>query len=380
MGMISILYDGWPLVYQPNQPAALHLLALLEHHPADISATVALPGEPAFPLPEGVVVHKVVVRPGDFGLLTWEQRTLPQLAEALHARLVHRTMGGPALLGPRKALVSPAEFGAWMWFEGGVQRRRSWRWHGSPAERLREALIPGSMGRARGLLWPSDLPRLELEVPVFSLPPVVPGVFWKDRSSQSSLHRLDLPEAFVLYHGPHAPRDLRALLSAWSWAAGSIGEDYPLVVLGLDSAGQASLQTLAREYGLVETVRALPILPLGDLAAVYYDCSALLHPLVVSPWGGPLHLALACGKPVVGLEDRLSDSLAGPAAYLVSKGDSWQAYCRALGAALVTVVVEASVADSLVDQARQRAAGWKTDDPAHFTQHLRAVYQLLAVG
>jgi glycosyltransferase involved in cell wall biosynthesis len=375
-----ILYDGWPLVYQPNQPAAMHLHALLEHHPTDISAGLALPGEPAFPLPADLVVHKVAASPGDLSLLTWEQRTFPQLAEALHARLVHRTLGGPALLGARKTLVSPAEFGAGAWFEKDGQPREPWRRHASLVGRVREALISGGMERARGLLWPTDLPPLTLDVPVFSLPTVVPGAFWKAQTGHLSPQHLDLPEAFVLYQGPLAQRDLRRLLDAWSWAAASIGDLCPLVVLGVDGEVRAFLENLTQEYGLVGTVRTLSILPLGDLAIVYNCCSALLHPLAVSPWGGPLHLALACGKPIVGVEDRLSSALAGPAAYLIPNGDSWTADCRALGAALVTVVVEASVANSLADQARQRAAGWKTADPLQFSQHLRAVYQLLAVG
>ena len=380
MSRVTILYDGWPLVYQPNQPAALHLLALLEHHPADIPAAVALPGEPAFALPREVEVHRAAARLGDFELLAWEQRTLLQLAEALHARLVHRTMGGPALLGARKALISPAEFGAGGWFKNGARSRGSARRHGSLAARLRQAAIPGGMGRARGLVWPTDLPPLNMDVPVFSLPPVVPRVFWDAGPRQSSPQRLELPQAFILYHGPYAWRDLRRMLDAWSWAAGSIGEDFPLVVLGLNDAVQNSLRSLAQEYGLVGTVRALPALALDDLAAVYRGCSALLHAAPVAPWGGPLRLALACGKPVVGLEDRLSDALVGSAAYLVGKGDTWQANSRALGAALVTVMVEASVADSLAAQAYQRAVEWKTSDPANFTQHLRAVYQLLAVS
>ena len=37
-----VLYDGWTLVRQPNHPAALHLLALLENLPADVQANLAL--------------------------------------------------------------------------------------------------------------------------------------------------------------------------------------------------------------------------------------------------------------------------------------------------------------------------------------------------
>ena len=38
-----VLYDGWPLVFAPNNPAALHLLAVLAQHPPGFAAHLALP-------------------------------------------------------------------------------------------------------------------------------------------------------------------------------------------------------------------------------------------------------------------------------------------------------------------------------------------------
>jgi len=43
--MLPILYDGWSLLYEPNAPAALHLLALLASLPSEVEAHLALPGE-----------------------------------------------------------------------------------------------------------------------------------------------------------------------------------------------------------------------------------------------------------------------------------------------------------------------------------------------
>ncbi len=380
MQAFPIMYDGWPLVYQPNDPAALHLLTLLEHHPVEFPATIALPGDPAFPIPPGIMPRLEATSNNDIDRMLWEQISLPRLAQAQRASLVHRTAGSSALFGSKNCIVSPAGFGTGTWFgqDGELQGTHCLKY--SLVARLRESLVIGGMSRVRGVLWPADLSQLQLGRKVFKLPPLIPKVFWGDAPELSASALQKQPQSYILYHGPHNPGDLRRLLDAWSWASKSIAEYYPLLLLGLDRASQGQLETLVQKYGLKGTLQVLPPQPPVILAALYHGCSALFHPAASSPWGGPIRLALACGKPVVALEDRLSDALTGSAAYLVPPGVSWLECCRALGAALVTLVVEESVAKSLSRQARQRAAGWRNASEQQFSQHLRAVYQVLAAG
>jgi glycosyltransferase involved in cell wall biosynthesis len=164
---------------------------------------------------------------------------------------------------------------------------------------------------------------------------------------------LDLPDGYVLYHRQGREAALRHLFDIWSWAAGSIGNYYPLVLLGLDGTDRTGADGLAREYGLEGSIRSLPSLSPDQVAAVYRGCSMLLHPGPMAPWGDPLRLALASGLPVVAAEHPLADALVGPAAYLAPAGDS-----RALGAALITVLVEKELAGRLAHDARRRAAAW----------------------
>jgi hypothetical protein len=255
------------------------------------------------------------------------------------------------------------------------------------AARLREALSQGGLQRARGLLWPADLPVPETGLPVWSLPPVIPPEFIPPYQQPAAALAeggpplLDLPETYILYHGPNAAADLRRLLDAWSWAAGSLGDYYPLLVVGLDEESRQTLAALLSEYGLVETVRALPELPLTGLASLYAGSAAVFHPAGVSPWGGSLRLALACARPVVALETSLADALVGPAAYLVPLTEDRKAGSRSLGAALITVIVEESVSEGLISAARQRAAGWANPDQekAFASALLQAYYEILAV-
>jgi glycosyltransferase involved in cell wall biosynthesis len=93
----------------------------------------------------------------------------------------------------------------------------------------------------------------------------------------------------------------------------------------------------------------------------------VFHPASEPVWGGPIRHALACGKPVVASHDPQTSHLVGPAAYLAAGDDG-----RALGAALITVIVEEEVAETLAGAARARASTWSG---AAYSQALSGAYQ-----
>ena len=367
--MLTILYDGWSLVRQPNSPAALHLLALLLHSPPEARALVALPGLPppwlseaALWLPHSASIHIQPTPDSDSARLIWEQRTLSKLVRELDADLLHLISATPSLFSPPVTVVSPAEYGA------GQDEKPA-----GPVARLRDALAQGGMARVRGLLWPADLPAPTPSSPIYTLPPLVHPAFLRQSAPlPGDDSALELPETYILYHGPQSPRALRRLLAAWSWAAGSIGTYYPLLLLSWDSPRREQFSALLEEYQLGETVRVLPPMPPEAAAALYRGCTALFQPAPISIWGEPVRLALASAKPVVAVESLLADALVGPAAYLVPVDAGDPGAARALGAALITVVVEENVSEELSKAARQRATAWRN---AGFAQHLLEVYQ-----
>jgi len=275
-GLDRVLYDGWPLAYQPCDPAALHLLTLLALHPPGIQPVLALPAPSLNPVPEGVTVLLRPFADTPVNRLRWEQRILPRMAADSASRLLHLTAGAASLWGRVPSVVSPTAFS-----EAGllpVQERRVAGW----AARLRQAAGLGGLARTSLLLWPSDLPPPETETPCRLLPGAVHPCFRRagDAAAQSEelfrlLAGLDLPETYILYHGPAADEDLRRLFSAWSWAAGPIGEGYPLMIVG--AAGRR-LEGLQNEFELRGSVRSVPDLPVASLAALYQGCSLLFHP------------------------------------------------------------------------------------------------------
>jgi glycosyltransferase involved in cell wall biosynthesis len=352
---LRVLYDGWSILYQPNGPASTHLLTILAQIPNQVKPILALPGPAPAWLPE-VETRIIPTISTTSSRLIWEQRILPQLARDCGAELLHLMSPHPPLLAPLFCVVSPCGFKDNPTSAHGPERPAG------VARRLRGALAQGGLSRVRAIFWPEDLPQFSLPQPVITLPPtVLPdfayGAEKNGRSEPGEYLALDLPETYILYHGPSSSQDLGRLLAAWSWAADPIGDYYPLVILGLDDAGREDLSKLSRQFDLRETVRALPELSPRIIPLLYERCSGVFHPAPVSPWGGPLRQALASGKPVVASENQLAAGLVGPGAYLVPGDDS-----RALGAALITTIVEEGLAQSLSQAARQRADSWRLAD------------------
>lgn len=379
MAEVTILYDGWPAVYAPFTPAAMHLQAVLAQLPERIQPIVAVPDSPPGWL-SNIPVQIHPARNTASGRLRWEQRILPQLGRKFAPGLLHVTSTHPPLFGPGNCVVSPSGFKEFDRISkpGGTEGVRPF------GERLREALASGGLARARGILWPDDLPVPKLPAPLFKVPPTVHPEFYRE-ALKASEHisgngsgrqrgpvPAELPETYVLYHGPGDPVSLSNLAEAWSWAAGPIGEYYPLLMLGLETRAWSTIDKLLEGSGIAGTVRPAPAIPPEDVPALYAGCTALFHHAPVSPWGGPIRQALAAGKPVVSIEGERVNAMVGPAAYLVPPGDS-----RALAAALITVVVEESVAENLAEQAARRSASWLS---SNFGEELAKAYEKMLSG
>lgn len=347
-----ILFDGWELARAPLSPPALHLLDLLAHLPAAITAELALPDAPPDWLPEGLPVHIRVTEPTQAGRQRWEQRILPDLAGDRDA-ILHALTPAVALSVSQPVVVSPAE--------------ESTAADGSFRGRVRRALGRGGLARA-GILWPEDVPppiehpepiRIAPAVhPIFSpkdffLPPTIPGY-------------PDLPESFFLVHIRPDPIVIRRALEAWTWASGPIGDVYPLTFLGLPDRFQVIATKWMADLHLRDTVRFLPPVAPPHLHLVYQAASAVFHPAPIDPWSSPIRYGIACARPVVGIDSAVASAVAGPAAYFAPAEDP-----RGLGAALISVIVRDDIRKQLVDHARRRAAGW---DGEKMKKDLEGVY------
>ncbi len=343
--MRRVALDGWALVHAAGSPEALHVLALAAACPPEIETLLALPGPIPAWLPENTASLALPQADTAWGRLAWQQRLLPRLARRAGAEVLHSSSFAAPFFFDAACTASPV--GSGFADEGSAE---------GFAGRLRSALGAGGLARARAVLWPADLPQPAFAAAFQGCAPFVhPALLNPGAAEPGPL----LPEAFVLYHGPGAESDLRRLLAAWSWAARAIGEQYPLVAVGLADAQARLLEQLTLEYQVSESVLAPTGLTPLDLPGLYRRCCALFHPAEISPWGDPLLMALACGKPVAAAQTPSAAQRAGDAAYLAEIDSP-----RALGAALLTVVVDERAAESLGQRAIRRYAALQEGQPS----------------
>lgn len=361
---IRVLFDGWPLVYLPNHPASLHLLELLAYFPQNCEPYLALPAhgfwdtKNASDIPATVNCIEMPTGKDIRSHLFWEQRRLVQIAEKVQANLIHLTTETPALLGSLPVVISPTGYEY-----TGLQSSNGL------AHRLREALAKGGLSRIRSVFWPEGWPVPDKSMPVLWLPELVlPDFNPTEPPSQPNATEFILPETYLLYHGPQDTASLRRLLAIWSWAAGSIGDLYPLVMLGITHAERRNeFRELAEEADLEEFLRMLPEVPIQSIPSIYRGCSGVLQLGEIAPWGEPARYALACGKPLVAEETIFTDALVGAAGYLFKPSEIKQ-----MGAALLAIVVNEDIAERLSKAARQQTANWKTN---LFQERLGSAYE-----
>lgn len=359
---IRVLYDGWPLAWSTTGEvqAALHLLELLEALPETVEPWLALPGElaPGIDLPACVRRVAATEMQTPLGRLHWEQIRLPGLARRVGARLLHTTSPYLPLFSPVPGIASPAD----RLPPASASRRMAERW--------RESLGMAGLNSAACVLWPSDLPAPDGRAALQRLPPYVHPAFTEPQTGEPVS-----PAPFILAPGPLDFEQIHLLAAVWSWVSAGLDDEWELLVSDLPPGGLSQLHQACRSMGIESAryaaqVGALSLETLQARAAAFQQAQVVLCVGQVRPWGDPLLHALACGRPLVSVDTPWVDARVGPAAYLAEADDP-----RGLGAAVLTLVTEESMAERLSQAARQRAKGYQA---AAFREAIQAVYEEVA--
>ncbi len=338
--MIRVLYDAWDWVYEPHGPAAWRLARLLPRLPEGITPLLALPGHLPSSPPWPQVVVEVPQTP--WGRLRWEQWVLPRLARRNKVTLLH-VFHGPPLWSPVPVV------------HDGVLPD-------TPAEatfpmRLRASLARGGATQAQA--FPQAFEKaFQAWPPPIDPPPALPE------------ERL-VAARYVVAYGPWEESGLATLLQSWSWVAQGLGAEVTLYLLGLRPHQERLVQKWLDKVPWSAQVQALK-LPPWEALGVLRRAEALLQVGWSRYHAEVVGAALALGVPVVGLEVPPLAALLGPAGYLVPPEDD-----RALGGALIAVLVEEHLAADLRRRARQRAQAWPN---GAFAQSLTNWYRRLVEG
>ena len=337
---MRIAISGWSLTQTHFRPQSLHLLdlfavwrsagdELILIRPPDVS--VDLPG----------YVHSLRLRTGRgrWSRLISEGWVVPrQAAEA----------GAEALFipEPMSPLVSPVPVVA-------VLTARDLRPTSFP-ERIQRAIGRAGLAGAAGLLRSDDLPPCARALPSLRTMPAFVGPGFTPGPAKidgDHLRGLGLASGYCLAFGG-SEDELRILLAAWSWVSGSLGADYPLVIVGGGESSADTVHTLAVAARVEESIRWIERISFESLAPLYRGANAFLH-AGPTPTGQELRWALACGVPIASAETPVTVAVVGDAGYLVSPFDT-----RALGAACLTLIVESDVAEKLKRRGLMRASSY----------------------
>jgi glycosyltransferase involved in cell wall biosynthesis len=346
---MRIVLNGWFLARDAHTGTGQYLRALLEWLPR-----VAPQHEYHVVVPAGRALARVAGGPGfavqavpsgagDLAKVWFEQAAFPRAAGRLKAHVIHVPHWAPPLAAPAPIVVTihdiiPALLPA---YRGGLRVR------------LYTALVTAAAAGAARVLADSQASAKDIQERLKTPPERVRTVYLAAGPQYQPTgdwhvddpirEKYGLSEGYVLYLGGFdARKNVRGLLSAWTWAANSIGQSYPLVIGGqLPQPGGAFYEdypALAKQLDIADSVKFIGAVDEADKPALYRGATAFAYPSRYEGFGLPPLEAMASGVPVVTTTGGSLPEVMGSAGYLIPADDT-----RSFGAALLTIVVEPSV-------------------------------------
>lgn len=352
---MRLAINGWFL--EPTHTgSSQYLHGLLAHLPAaapelelHVIAPAALGEAPK--LPDGIHLHDAGTGRGHVSKLLFEQLHFPRAAQRLNARLMHVPYWAPPLRAALPFVLTVHDLIPML-----VPAER-----GGLLARLYTALAAAATPGAAQIVADShssahDILRLlrvaENKLHTVQLAAGVQFTPVPQLHDAAARARYALPESYVLYLGGFQPRkNVGALISAWTWAHGPVGDQYPLVIAGALPA-HSTLQQDAQSLDVAESVRFIGAVREQDKPAIYRGATCLVYPSLYEGFGLPPLEAMACGVPVITSNSSALGEVVGDAAYLVADPHD----ARQLGAAIISLVVDGSLADDLRARGLKQAA------------------------
>lgn len=333
---------------------------------SDIEITLIFPrlagSQPAENVPPGVQVKDVAVRPGNVGKVLFEQILFPRSCREVGAVLAHVPYWGGPLRSPVPLIVTVHDLTTLLVpeYRRGLQAR------------LYNALVSAGARGANHILTDSFSSKLDildhLEIPEKDVtaiylaagPQYTPGE--NTLTDMAILRKHDLPDFYVLYLGGYViHKNVSTLISAYSYVAKALGEEYPLILAGNKpdqvSAVFPDYDAIIEHLGLEKFVRWVGPIDQGDKVALYRNAETFVFPSLFEGFGlGPLE-AMACGTPVVTTNSTSLPEVVGAAAFTVNGNDP-----REMAGAIISTVMEDSLRADLRRKGLEQAAkfSWQT--------------------
>ncbi len=294
--------------------ALLRWLGELDHpfREVRVYTPVPLPGDVRLP-----ANARSVVVPSRLPHALWEQITLPR---------AHDRAG--LLLCPSYVIPLAARCPTFLIHHGsyeGYPQAFSW-WELNKAR----AIYSLSAHRATGVSTVSDYSRRDMtryyRMPAERIHVVPEGVDTArfrpivDRARlaawRAGLFGVDAP--YVAYVGkPTERRNLAALVRAFAQLKAARGLPHKLLIAGADLPGTSPFRRVIAELGIEKEVVVRGYVTHEEMPLVYAACDLFIYPSSYEGFGMPVLEAMACGTPVIALDNTAFPEFAGGVAHLL---------------------------------------------------------------
>ena len=332
----------------------------LNRYIADLDITLVFPqvegAGPADGVPPSINVINVPVRPGHKGKVLFEQIHFPRVCREIGAAVAHVPYWGGPLHSSTPLVVTVHDLTTMLMpeYRRGMQAR------------LYNSLVSAGARGADHVITDSFSSKLDildhLQIPEQDVTAIYLAAGSQFTPAENSLtdmavlRKYDLPDFYVLYLGGYAlHKNISTLLSAYTYVAKALGEDYPLVLAGKKPEQITSVFPdyggLIQQLGLEKLVRWIGPVDEEDKAVLYRNAETFVFPSRYEGFGlGPLE-AMACGTPVVTTNSSSLPEVVGTAAFAVDAGD-----IREMAGAIIAAVIEDSLRADLSRKGLEQAA------------------------
>jgi len=332
----------------------------LNRYIADLDITLVFPqvegAGPADGVPPSINVINVPARPGHKGKVLFEQIHFPRVCREIGAAVAHVPYWGGPLHSSTPLVVTVHDLTTMLMpeYRRGMQAR------------LYNSLVSAGARGADHVITDSFSSKLDildhLQIPEQDVTAIYLAAGSQFTPAENSLtdmavlRKYDLPDFYVLYLGGYAlHKNISTLLSAYTYVAKALGEDYPLVLAGKKPEQITSVFPdyggLIQQLGLEKLVRWIGPVDEEDKAVLYRNAETFVFPSRYEGFGlGPLE-AMACGTPVVTTNSSSLPEVVGTAAFAVDAGD-----IREMAGAIIAAVIEDSLRADLSRKGLEQAA------------------------
>jgi len=306
--------------------------------------------------PESVKIYSAPIKkPGNLAKVRFEQGYFPVIAQQLEADVAHVPYFGSPLSNRIPTVVTVHDLIPLVLPE----------YRGGPLVRLYTSLVGAAAANADLVLADSEASRQDILTHLKLSPDKVRAVYlapaphFKPAKTWDQIEyvtkKYNLPEVFALYMGGFdARKNLKALLHAWTFVAGGLGNEVKLVLAGnlpkTDSAFFPDPLKMAKELGIAEHIVTPGWIDEEDKPALYSAARLFVYPSRYEGFGLPTLEAMACGAPVVTTNAASLPELVGSAAFQVDPDDT-----KGLAAPIISLTIQENTHNEMANKGYQQA-------------------------